>query len=103
MCWRFDLGELWHDGLSFKGVGEVPAGPRERQRPGRLPAWRSASAVSIQVTRTAHCWVTSELLSVTGLGPVQMLAGMGGIQGFPARASRMTVKASSPCLAAVDA
>jgi len=66
-------------------------------RAGRSPC------VSIQVTRTAHCWVTSELLPVTGLGPVQMLAGMGGIQGFPARASRMTVKASSPCLAAVDA
>jgi hypothetical protein len=34
---------------------------------------------------------------------VQALAGMGGIQGFPARASRMAVKTAIPCLAAVEA
>ena len=28
---------------------------------------------------------------------------MGGIQGFPARASRMAVKTAIPCLAAVEA
>ena len=34
---------------------------------------------------------------------VQALAGMGGIQGFPVRASRMAVKTLMPCLAAVEA
>ena len=34
---------------------------------------------------------------------VQALAGIGGIQGFPARASRMAVKTAIPCLAAVEA
>jgi hypothetical protein len=34
---------------------------------------------------------------------VQALAGMGGIQGFPARVSRMAVKTAVPCLAAVEA
>ena len=34
---------------------------------------------------------------------VQVLAGMGGIQGFPVRASRMAVKTAIPCLAAVEA
>jgi hypothetical protein len=34
---------------------------------------------------------------------VQALAGMGGIQGFPARASRMAVKTAMPCWAAVEA
>ena len=47
--------------------------------------------------------VMPELLCVTVSGVVQALAGMGGIQGFPARASRMAVKTAIPCLAAVEA
>ena len=34
---------------------------------------------------------------------VRPLAGMGGIRGFPVRASRMAVKTAVPCLAAVEA
>jgi len=34
---------------------------------------------------------------------VQALAGMGGIQRFPVRASRMAVKTAIRCLAAVEA
>ena len=46
-----------------------------------------------------------ELLYVTDLwcGLQNVLAGTGGIQGLPARASRMAVKTAIPCLTAVDA